>query len=431
MTPADVLVRVIERLDMTAEGAHVFTADEVQAWPSGAFHALADSDFLIPSAPASSVGCDGCEEACIMPVEVVRTDPGKPARAFIICDKPGDYGRIPVSIECLGRWRTDMSRWASFLAAQLQADQTPREAIPGALWELGKIATGAGDCNGYFAYGTALTDVAQVSAIAAVIRNSTAPLILAPSTPPARLPLPGAVVLSLRRVLCLREARVLVDRQAVETALARYLKTDSVQGNVFRRNGDYWTISYGEGPPFRLKDAKGLRYIAHLLSCPREEIHAGDLVALFKQPYSVAARHLGMTTRQAGEEGLSVSDMGNAGEIADDTMREQYGKRLRQLGEEREEASMRGDAERLEKIDKETESIDAALSQAFGLGGRPRKGSDPNEKARKAVLAAITRALESIRRNDNDLWRHLQNSLERGTFLCYRPEQPTQWSTLL
>ena len=45
---------------------------------------------------------------------------------------------------------------------------------------------------------------------------------------------------------------------------------------VFRREGDYWTVTY-EGKTSRLKDAKGFPYIAHLLAHSGEEIGALDL----------------------------------------------------------------------------------------------------------------------------------------------------------
>jgi hypothetical protein len=48
------------------------------------------------------------------------------------------------------------------------------------------------------------------------------------------------------------------------------------RGQVFRREGEYWTIVY-DGTLFRLKDGKGLRYLAHLLSHPDERIHCAEL----------------------------------------------------------------------------------------------------------------------------------------------------------
>src|SRR5262249_5826279 len=51
-----------------------------------------------------------------------------------------------------------------------------------------------------------------------------------------------------------------------------------VAGNLFRRESEYWTVRY-EGSVARLKDAKGLRYLARLLGDPGREFHAVDLAA--------------------------------------------------------------------------------------------------------------------------------------------------------
>ena len=45
---------------------------------------------------------------------------------------------------------------------------------------------------------------------------------------------------------------------------------------IFRREGEYWTVGYNE-KPFRLKDTKGLGYLAHLLRHPAVEFHVLDL----------------------------------------------------------------------------------------------------------------------------------------------------------
>src|SRR5271155_6192988 len=49
----------------------------------------------------------------------------------------------------------------------------------------------------------------------------------------------------------------------------------SVNG-IFRKEGEYWTVGYG-GKTFRLKDSKGLGYLAHLLRHPGVEFHVLDL----------------------------------------------------------------------------------------------------------------------------------------------------------
>src|SRR5262249_41023415 len=48
-------------------------------------------------------------------------------------------------------------------------------------------------------------------------------------------------------------------------------------GFVFRKEGDYWILSY-QGVSTRLKDAKGFHYLAHLLRHPGRELHVLDVV---------------------------------------------------------------------------------------------------------------------------------------------------------
>src|SRR5206468_1649212 len=49
--------------------------------------------------------------------------------------------------------------------------------------------------------------------------------------------------------------------------------------HVFRREGDYWTITYA-GTTVRLRGTRGLHYLAQLLNAPGRELHATELVAV-------------------------------------------------------------------------------------------------------------------------------------------------------
>src|SRR6202035_212310 len=49
------------------------------------------------------------------------------------------------------------------------------------------------------------------------------------------------------------------------------------QKGVFRKEGEFWTVGYG-GKGFRLKNTKGLGYLAHLLRHPAAEFHVLDLM---------------------------------------------------------------------------------------------------------------------------------------------------------
>ena len=50
----------------------------------------------------------------------------------------------------------------------------------------------------------------------------------------------------------------------------------AAQQGVFRKEGEYWTVGCG-GKSFRLRDTRGLGYLAHLLRHPAVEFHVLDL----------------------------------------------------------------------------------------------------------------------------------------------------------
>ena len=52
---------------------------------------------------------------------------------------------------------------------------------------------------------------------------------------------------------------------------------------VFRREGDYWTIAY-DGAVVRLKDARGLQYLEPLLRQPGRSFHVADLIRCAANP---------------------------------------------------------------------------------------------------------------------------------------------------
>src|SRR5258706_11065236 len=54
--------------------------------------------------------------------------------------------------------------------------------------------------------------------------------------------------------------------------------TSTTAPQVFRREGDYWTLSYG-GTTVRLRDAVGVRYLARLLTRPNQPFPVEDLLA--------------------------------------------------------------------------------------------------------------------------------------------------------
>ena len=78
----------------------------------------------------------------------------------------------------------------------------------------------------------------------------------------------------------------------VKTAVATVFQSISPEQAIFRKEGEYWAIGYGR-KSFRLKDTKGLGYLAHLLRHPAAEFHVLDLAG------GIAGQHHDDETRQS------------------------------------------------------------------------------------------------------------------------------------
>jgi tetratricopeptide (TPR) repeat protein len=178
---------------------------------------------------------------------------------------------------------------------------------------------------------------------------------------------------------------------------------------VLRREGDYWTIRF-EGTSIRLRDSKGLRYLAHLLSQPGIPVHVLDLVA-----------------QGAGSDGPSPALPAGLERI-DARARRELRSRAAELEEEIADAEAKGDRGRVEAARRELEFLAKELASAYGLGGRPRRASDPAERARKAVSERIRTTVARIERENAALARYLSRSVRTGTFCVFTPERDETWT---
>jgi hypothetical protein len=190
------------------------------------------------------------------------------------------------------------------------------------------------------------------------------------------------------------------------------------QAQVFRRDGEFWTIA-SAGKQIRLRDMRGLHYLAALLREPGREFAAADLVRFANGR---------LLARSPEDPALSVvSGLGDAGERLDSRARAAYRERLRELEAEREEAERHGDLGRLGRASKEREALLAELVAA----ARGRRAASHAERARVAVTKAIGGALERIGERHPELGAHLSARIRRGYLCLYVPEPrtPSEWET--
>jgi tetratricopeptide (TPR) repeat protein len=190
---------------------------------------------------------------------------------------------------------------------------------------------------------------------------------------------------------------------------------------VFRKEGEYWTIAC-DGLVLRLKDAKGLHYLANLLRRPGQEVHALDLVSEAAGARTPAAATHGLTRAACAN--------GRTGPLLDPRAKAAYRERLAALREEQEEAERFNDPGRATRAREEIEILTQQLASAVGLGGRDREAASEAERARLTVTKRIKDVLVKIRAGHPTLGHHLMGSVKTGYFCTYTPppDRPIPWA---
>jgi tetratricopeptide (TPR) repeat protein len=196
--------------------------------------------------------------------------------------------------------------------------------------------------------------------------------------------------------------RAALERQAARTILARIevAATAPTETNVFRREGDYWSVVF-DGHTVRVRDLKGMRYLAQLLTHPGREFHVLDLVA--------------------AETGQQM-ELGDAGEMLDERAKTAYRRRLAEIEDDIEQARALRDAGREAQADAERAFLVRELARAVGLGGRDRRAASASERARSGVTRAIRQGIARIGEHHPPLGEHLDRAVRTGTYCAYAPD---------
>jgi hypothetical protein len=200
--------------------------------------------------------------------------------------------------------------------------------------------------------------------------------------------------------------------------------TEGSSQSVFRREGEYWTILFA-ADSFRLRDAKGLRYLSHLLQHPGREFHTLDLVSMEEGGAPAGA------AKSSRADDLNLETFTDARPILDEQAKASYRTRLRELEEDLNEANEWADLARADRVREEMDFLTHELAAAVGLGGRDRKAISPAERARVNITRAVRTALVRIREHSPPLADHLDATIRTGTFCSYSPDPcaPISWQT--
>ncbi|MEO8702592.1 MAG: hypothetical protein ABI867_21290 [Kofleriaceae bacterium] len=155
------------------------------------------------------------------------------------------------------------------------------------------------------------------------------------------------------------------------------------------READYWTVAHA-GTVTRLRDCKGLGYLAMLVTRPHVE---------------VAAVELTQTTPESQAP------------VLDRSAKAAYRERLAELRDRTDETAQL-----------ESQAITRELARAVGLHGRDRP-TGAAERARINATRTIKDAIGRIARGDRELGHHLAVSVRTGAYCCYDPNIPRTWVT--
>ena len=114
--------------------------------------------------------------------------------------------------------------------------------------------------------------------------------------------------------------------------------------------------------------------------------------------------------------------------VLDDEAKARYKRRLTQLDDEIDRATLRGDDARAATLDRERDALLTELRAAAGLAGRTRRLGDEAERARKTVTARIRDTLRKLDDQHPELAAHLRESVSTGATCVYQPGAPVRWT---
>ena len=149
----------------------------------------------------------------------------------------------------------------------------------------------------------------------------------------------------------------------------------------------------------------------------------------FTKPLTTAYWSVGSRVWAIGQKQhhIALALIGDAGAQLDARAWAAYTQRLEDLQAILDEAERFNDPARAATARAEIDFLTAQLATAYGIGRRPRKGADTNEKVRKAVTKCLRTSLARIQKAHLPLWRHLHTALKTGTFCSYMPEPSITW----
>ena len=225
-----------------------------------------------------------------------------------------------------------------------------------------------------------------------------------------------------------RAARTILDEIAAGPA-AHVTPRDTrdeepvASSNVFRRDGDYWTVIF-DGHTVHVRDLKGMHYLARLLADPGREFHVLDLVA--------GETRQRRTRRQQPNGAPGAIGTGRRRRDARHASQERLPPTPRRdRRRHRAGATPSATTSGPPRPAPNATSCFESSRRAVGLGGRDRRAASASERARAGVTRAIRQAITRIADHHPQLGEHLSRTIRTGTYCAYMPDPhtPAGWES--
>ena len=177
---------------------------------------------------------------------------------------------------------------------------------------------------------------------------------------------------------------------------------------LFQLRGEYWKIRF-DSETIYLKDSKGLQYIKSLLQNPRKTIRSDELVS----PQSDLSDFPGMVDPNSVHERTPSFNR-----PLPDVDISVYRDALAKLESELKNLNPhnKGYLKKIEDIS----TLKKIISRRFNLFGK-RRPQDSGEKARQAVLKAISRDTKRVKKDIPSLYWHFERHIKTGFECVYDP----------
>ena len=169
---------------------------------------------------------------------------------------------------------------------------------------------------------------------------------------------------------------------------------------VFRQEGEIWTLVF-DGKASRLKDIRGLHYIATLLRHPGVHFHVLELTS---------------------GPGASTLASPNEGPPLDETARSSYRRRLAELTDDLAVAENERDESAAARARQEIDALTEQLASMYGYRHGRRQLSAVSEKARVNVTRTIRLVVDKLAQENPGLAHYIRSNIHTGTMCSYAPD---------